>query len=57
MNLAQIDMFRKDYEAGLDHIDRSLFRNWNNHKARQLKAVFYRKLGQSNLPIKWLKTL
>ncbi len=49
MNLAQIDMLRKDYEAGLDHIDRSLCRNWNNHKARQLKAAFYRKLGQFGL--------
>ncbi len=45
MGLAQIDMIRKDYASGLDHIDRSLFRNWLNHKGRQLKTSFLRKTG------------
>ncbi len=45
MGLAQIDMIRKDYENGLDHIDRSLYRNWLNHKGRQLKTSFLRKTG------------
>ena len=45
MGLAQIDMIRKDYANGLDHIDRSLFRNWLNHKGRQLKTSFLRKTG------------
>lgn len=43
--LAQIDMLRGDYEKGLEHIERSLIRNWHNHKGRQLKATFLRKLG------------
>lgn len=38
-------MMREDYANGLDHIDRSLYRNWLNHKARQLKVSFLRKTG------------
>lgn len=45
MGLAQIDMMRGDYACGLEHIDRSLYRNWLNHKGRQLKASFLRKRG------------
>ena len=44
MGLAQIDMIRKDYANGLDHINRSLYRNWLNHKGRQLKVSFLRKI-------------
>lgn len=46
MGLAQIDMMRGDYEKGLEQINRSLHRNWLNHKGRQLKASFLRKMGQ-----------
>lgn len=46
MGLAQIDMERQDYVSGLDHIDRSLYRNWLNHKGRQLKVSFLRKRGE-----------
>lgn len=46
MGLAQIDMIRGDYEKGLDHINRSLYRNWLNHKGRQLKVSFLRKTGE-----------
>lgn len=46
MGLAQIDMQRGDYETGLEHIERSLTRNWLNHKGRQLKVSFLRKLGE-----------
>lgn len=46
MGLAQIDMLRGDYETGLEHIERSLTRNWLNHKGRQLKVSFLRKLGE-----------
>ena len=45
MGLAQIDMIRRDYDNGLDHINRSLNRNWLNHKGRQLKVSFLRKMG------------
>ena len=44
--LAQIDCIRNDFEKALEHIDRSLVRNWHNHKARQLKASILRKLGK-----------
>ena len=43
--LAQIDIMRGDLDEGLDHIDRSLIRNWHNHKGRQLKAAILRKMG------------
>lgn len=45
MGLAQIDMLREDYVNGIDHINRSLYRNWLNHKGRQLKTSFLRKTG------------
>lgn len=42
--LAQIDCMRGDFEKALDHVSRSLVRNWHNHKARQLKTSLLRKL-------------
>lgn len=44
--LAQIDMARGNYAEGLDHVDRSLHRNWTHHKGRQLKASFLRKMHE-----------
>ncbi|WP_165042524.1 DUF5107 domain-containing protein [Dysgonomonas sp. ZJ709] len=46
--LAQIDAERGLWEEALDRIDRSLIRNWHNHKARQLKASILRKLGRKD---------
>ena len=43
MSLAQIDMARGDLDLALDHIDRSLYRNWTNLKGRHLKAAILRK--------------
>ncbi|MFI3286586.1 MAG: DUF5107 domain-containing protein [Rikenellaceae bacterium] len=43
--LAQIDMMRGDLNEALDHIDRSLVRNWCNHKGRQLKTSVLRRMG------------
>ena len=40
--LAQIDTAKGKYESALDKVDRSLIRNWHNHKARQLKASILR---------------
>ncbi len=45
--LAQIDVMRGDLEQALDHVDRSLVRNYHNHKARQLKASVLRKMGET----------
>lgn len=44
--LARIDARRGLWEDALDRIDRSLVRNWHNHKARQLKVSILRKLGR-----------
>jgi tetratricopeptide (TPR) repeat protein len=44
--LAQIDAERGLWTDALDRIDRSLIRNWHNHKARQLKTSILRKLGR-----------
>ncbi|PXV65029.1 Tfp pilus assembly protein PilF [Dysgonomonas alginatilytica] len=44
--LAQIDASKGLWEDALDRIDRSLIRNWHNHKGRQLKASVLRKLGK-----------
>jgi tetratricopeptide (TPR) repeat protein len=46
MALAQIDARRERWEMALEHVDRSLVRNWHNHKARQLKASILRKMGR-----------
>lgn len=45
-SLAQIDASRGLWTEALDRVDRSLVRNWHNHKARQLKASVLRKLGR-----------
>jgi tetratricopeptide (TPR) repeat protein len=39
-------MKKQGWEEALDHINRSLIRNWNNHKARHLKVGILRKLGR-----------
>lgn len=46
MSLAQIDVQRGEYQSGLEHINRSLCRNWDNLKGRQLKASILRKMGE-----------
>ncbi len=44
--LARIESINKNWDDALEVIDRSLIRNWHNHKARQLKVSILRKLGQ-----------
>lgn len=41
-----IDSKRGNWDVALDTIDRSLIRNWHNHKARHLKVSILRKLGR-----------
>jgi tetratricopeptide (TPR) repeat protein len=43
--LARIAAKKQNWEEALELIDRSLIRNWHNHKARQLKVSILRKLG------------
>ena len=45
-NLAQIDCIKGDFEKALELIDKSLIRNWHNHKARHLKVIILRKMGR-----------
>lgn len=45
-DLARLDTMKGNYEGALDKVNRSLIKNWHNHKARQLKASILRKLGR-----------
>lgn len=45
--LARIAAKKRNWDEALDLIDRSLIRNWNNSKARQLKVSILRKLGKT----------
>lgn len=45
-NLAQIDYSHGDIEKALELIDKSLIKNWHNHKARHLKVMILRKLNR-----------
>lgn len=45
-SLAQVSTGRSDWESALEEIDRSLVRNWHNHRARHLKTLILRHLGR-----------
>ncbi|MEO1009770.1 MAG: DUF5107 domain-containing protein [Bacteroidota bacterium] len=45
-NLAQIDCARGRHQKALELVDKSLLRNWHNHKARHLKVILLKKLGR-----------
>jgi len=45
--IARIDVLNKKWEQALEVIDRSLIRNWHNHKGRQLKVSILRHLGRT----------
>ena len=44
---AQISTMQSRLEDALDEIDRSLIRNWHNHKARALKTAILRRMGRN----------
>lgn len=44
--ISQLDAINQNWNQGLDTVERSLVRNWNNHKARHLKVALLRKLGE-----------
>lgn len=54
-SIAQIDCQRGDFELALEHVEKSLIRNWHNHKARQLKASILRKLGRKREALKLIE--
>jgi tetratricopeptide (TPR) repeat protein len=45
--IARIDALKQRWEEALESIERSLLRNWHNHKARQLKVSILRYLGRT----------
>ncbi|MDR3366067.1 MAG: DUF5107 domain-containing protein [Prevotellaceae bacterium] len=45
--LAQLSAAKKRWSQALDHVERSLIRNWHNHRARHLKTAILRKLGRT----------
>ncbi|MDD4991207.1 MAG: DUF5107 domain-containing protein [Paludibacter sp.] len=55
LSLAQIDTLKGNYAQALDLVERSLTRNWHNHKSRQLKASVLRKLGRNEEAIAWIE--
>lgn len=52
--VARIDTRKGAYERALEEVERSLVRNWHNHKARQLKATLLRKLGRKEEALAWV---
>lgn len=52
--LASIASQRHDYATALDHIERSLVKNWHNLKARALKAKLLIVLGRNEEAAAWL---
>jgi tetratricopeptide (TPR) repeat protein len=44
--LAEIDCYRRDWPAALDHLDRSLRLNTDHLRARDLRAIVLRRLGR-----------
>lgn len=44
--LARLESRSQKWEEALEVIDRSLIRNWHNHKGRQLKVSILRKMGR-----------
>lgn len=52
---AQISLMCNRLDDALDEIDRSLIRNWHNHKARALKATILRKAGRNDEALKLIE--
>ncbi|MCE5227039.1 MAG: tetratricopeptide repeat protein, partial [Porphyromonadaceae bacterium] len=47
-SLAQLSASKSEWSDALYEIDKSLIRNWHNHRARHLKALILRRLGRSS---------
>lgn len=52
---AQISLMCNRLDDALDEIDRSLIRNWHNHKARALKATLLRKAERNDEALKLIE--
>ena len=47
-SLTQISCIKGNWETALEEIERSLIRNWHNHRARHLKTTILRRLNKKN---------
>lgn len=47
-SLAQISCIKENWESALEEIDKSLLRNWHNHRARHLKTTILYRLGKTD---------
>lgn len=45
--LAQLSVLKGNDEEALSEVDKSLLRNWSNHRARHLKVAILRRLGRT----------
>ncbi len=52
---AQISCLNKNFGEALYEVEKSLVRNWHNHKARVLKAAVLRKLGRKDEALIWIE--
>ena len=46
--LAQLSVLKGNDEEALSEVDKSLMRNWSNHRARHLKVAVLRRLGRTD---------
>ena len=52
---AQISCINNKLNDALYEVEKSLVRNWHNHKARVLKAAILRKLGRNTEALNWIE--
>lgn len=53
--IAQIEATKQKWTEALDTVERSLVRNWHNHKARVLKVAILRQTGAGKKASKWIE--
>lgn len=51
---AQLSSVKANWQDALYEVDKSLIRNWHNHKARALKAALLRKSAQKSDALAWI---
>ncbi len=52
--LAQLSLARNEKVRAREEIEKSLVRNWHNHRARHLKAVILRREGKREEALAWI---
>ncbi len=52
-HLAQLASIKGDFQSALELVEKSLIRNWHNHKARVLKIALLRKTGNKQKALKF----